>query len=154
MGSTGFRMSLRPLMPLLLFLCLAAPAAGAPRWPDVKIPLEFRDVQALDAWAATAFFGGYEKKAFSRDRKDVVVVIGMHTSGIATSELYVFDKQADESFSLMLWRRMTYEIVSVKDDHDALVFSTERDASGGLAERVVLTVPWDGLVADYGAFEN
>lgn len=101
--------------------------------------LKINDADAIIVWAKKTYLGGYERHQFTRDDKYVVVIVGMRTSGLATSEIAIFDKTPGGAFKLMLWRSSIYGFVSVKEAGDEIVFS---------AKTKVIVIPWSGVVLD------
>ena len=132
MGSTKLQISTWRW--LIFTLCFSAASAS-----EMNIPTEFTGLPAIDAWAKAAFFGGFEKHSFSREGKAVVAVIGMPTSGVATSEIVVLEAQKNGTYVLLLARRRMFGIVTVKESDDAIVFSVKSP---------ILIVPWTGIAVD------
>ena len=69
---------------------LAAPGIAA------EAPFEeaFANAEAVRGWATKSFFGGAHLQAFSRGGKEFLVVNGMPTSGLLTSQLVFFGRSA------------------------------------------------------------
>jgi hypothetical protein len=132
MGSTRIQIPTALWWCLTLWVCLSAASAS-----EMNIPANLPSAPEIEKWAGAAFFGGHATYPFSREGKSKIVVIGFPTSGVETSEIFIFDKQSDESFSLMLNRRRLFGTVKVKEIDDSLVFS-------GLSP--ILIVPWAGVV--------
>jgi hypothetical protein len=140
MGTATIRIPVPPRS-LAIVLIFTASALWA-RGPVTIDPFfgkdePFEDVAAIDAFATQAFIGGYGKRTFVRGEKELVIIVGMTTFGLATSTIVVFDKGPDGKYRFMLIRRRLYALVTVKEEHDNIVFS---------GKTTILVIPWDGVV--------
>jgi hypothetical protein len=99
----------------------------------------FKDGEAVVAWAKRTFVGGFNQFHFARGDKELLVIVGQPSSGIATSEIQVFDRSKDGGFRSMLSRRRLFGVIHVKEDGDSIVFS---------GTSPVLIIPWTGVVRD------
>jgi hypothetical protein len=138
MGAAKLQISLR--RPLAIVLILSAPALWA-RGSAMTDPFFGEDEPleneaAIEAFASRAF-NGYNKSTFVRGEKELVVIVGSTSSGLATSTIVVFDKWPDGKYQFMLIRRKLYGVVTVKEENDNIVFS---------GKTTILVIPWDGVV--------
>ena len=126
--------SLRKWRCLIAFFFLSKICAS-----EMEDMLKVNDANSIVAWANATYPGGYERSNFTRGDKTILVIVGMRTSGLATSEIAIFDKLAGDAFALMLWRPAIYGFISVAEVKDDIVF---------VAKDKVLVVPWSGVVHD------
>jgi hypothetical protein len=132
MGSTKLQIPTAFWWWLILLVAAIAPTKAA----EMNTPTDFPDSASVEKWAAASFFGGFEKHAFEQGDKTVLVIIGMPTSGIVTSEIVVLEKRQGGAFSLILLRRKMPGLVTVKNTEDSIVFSTRTP---------ILILPWTGV---------
>ena len=92
MGTTRF------LIPVLTALAASVSFAGSTKMKDASVDVNetFATGGDIKAWAAKSFFGGARTSEFSRDGNDLVLVNGMPTSGMITSQLYVYGRAKGE----------------------------------------------------------
>jgi hypothetical protein len=74
----------------------------------------------------------------TRGEKEVVVVICLRTSGVLTSETFVFDKHKD-GYRFMLLRNLLYQALTVRSEGDDIVLA---------GDTPVLRIPWNGVGAE------
>jgi hypothetical protein len=104
-----------------------------------KMDESFKDAEAVATWAKSTFVGGFNQFHFARGDKELLVIVGQPSSGIATSEIHVFDRSKDGGLRSMLCRRRLFGVVRVKEDGDNIIFS---------GNSPILIIPWTGVVRD------
>ena len=65
-------------------------------------PAEFADRKALTEWARSSSFGGARIDELAAASQSLVVVFRRHTSGVPTSEVFVFAER-DGKWHRLLW---------------------------------------------------
>ena len=105
----------------------------------------FPDTAAIEKWAKQSYFGGAHVEKFSRGGDELVVVSGMPTSGLLTSQLVVLGRGNGKSaYHVILKTAVFMGDVKVRQEKDGL----RADAEG----KGVLYIPFDlaGLVVHSG----
>jgi len=132
MGSTKLQIPAAVWWWLAILLLSVLPMNAS----EMSFPTEFPDTAAIDKWAGSSFLGGFEKHTFTHGDKSVLAVIGMPTSGVATSEIALLERRKNGAYTLILVRQKMFGIVTVKDADDAIVFSLRTP---------ILVIPWAGV---------
>jgi hypothetical protein len=115
-------------------------AAGAD--PTDLAGQTFTDEAAIKAWAAKSFFGGATSQTFSRGGKELIVVDGMPTSGLLTSQFVFFGRSASaDAYRVVLRTGVLQGDAKAKEDRGGVVVV----ANG----KTLLLVPFElvGVVA-------
>jgi hypothetical protein len=92
----------------------------------------------VQEWADGEYIGGNEVHLFEHAGKKAVVVLGMPTSGRATTQITVLEPWPTGKLAVILTRRTVEGIVGVFEDERGLVFADE-------VGEPVLVVPWNGV---------
>jgi len=103
-----------------------------------EAPATFRNLRAVQEWADGEFIGGNEVHVFEHAGKEAVVVLGMPTSGRATTQITVLEPWHANELAVILTRRTVEGIVRVFEDQRGLVFLDE-------VGEPLLTIPWNGV---------
>ncbi len=90
----------------------------------------------VTSWATENFFGGFDLEKLSKNNATVIAVVGIPTSGVSTSELYLY-QLLDERLKLVAYRPRINGIVEVKADKKNIYFFRD--------EVTVLSVAWHSL---------
>lgn len=137
MGSTRF-----PLLTAALLLSGVPSLSSATPVPRIEKKSEYSSVDEIKAWASTAFFGGYEMQAISLKGKRIIVIIGQPTSGLVTSEVFVFSGLPNEKLEYIVHRNRLVGMAGARKKEDSIELVVS-DREGH--ERVFLVIPADGL---------
>ena len=100
---------------------------------------------AIEKWAKQSYFGGAHVEKFSKGGNELVVVSGMPTSGLLTSQLVVLGRgNGKTEYHVILRTAVFMGDVKVRQEKDGL----RADAEG----KGVLYIPFDlaGLVVHSG----
>ena len=103
-------------------------------------PKSFEDDTELEHWANVSFFGGFEFQELKKGDIDIVAVVGVPTSGVATSELYIY-QVIDNRLELVLYRSRMNGIVKIDSDSENIYFFRE--------DRAVLSIAWHGFATGW-----
>lgn len=96
----------------------------------------FRDTAAIEKWAKENFFGGASITRHSKDDRELVVVNGMPTSGLLTSQVLVLGRAAtNPEYHVILKSAVFMGDVRLHEERDGLV----ADVKG----RAVLYIPFE-----------
>ena len=110
----------------------ACPPAAA------DVPGTFPTIRAVQEWAEREYFGGSEVYVFEHGTKKAIVVLGMRTSGLRSTEVLVLEARGTDSLGLILTRQMVPTFLFVLEDDKGLAFVDE----DGMP---VLVLPWNGV---------
>jgi hypothetical protein len=127
------------LMKVVAVVCyLSSQAHGA---INMDLEKSFRTGDEINVWAQGFFFGGCHTTPFSREGKDLVVVIGQPTSGLSTSQVILFGRQrATDEYSLILASGVIAGSIVVKEDANGVVLLAR--------DKPILVVPFDLATAN------
>jgi hypothetical protein len=116
----------------VLLACAAAPSVAAP----LDSFQTFATVAAVKAWSEKSFFGGTRTELFSNEGSELLVVNGMPTSGLLTSQLIFFGRSApNHPYRMILGTGVIQgDARATKDGHGISV---------SVDGRVLLVVPFD-----------
>jgi hypothetical protein len=103
--------------------------------PDFGIPGSFPNRESIHRWAHQAFFGGFDAFESQHGKTEVLVLIGMPTSGFPTSHLSVFRKTDEGGYELIFTKETVPGIMKIEESPEGLKFKTDR---------VWLILPWSG----------
>jgi hypothetical protein len=96
----------------------------------------FRDMAAIEKWAKQSYFGGASVTKYSKDDRELIVVKGMPTSGLPTSQIVVFGRAARiPEYRVILKSAVFMGDVKVRQEKDGLT----ADAKG----KAVFYVPFE-----------
>jgi hypothetical protein len=122
----------------VIALAIAASATGLSREGLADKPRSdsFRDTAGIEKWAKQTYFGGASVKKYSKDGRELVVVSGMPTSGLLTTQLVVLSRAAERSeYQAILKSAVFMGDVKVRQDKDGVT----ADAEG----KTLFYVPFD-----------
>jgi len=118
---------------------------GLPLRGEGKVKTTFSTQIEVKTWADSAFFGGHDIGKFTKGNVEALVVFGSHSSGIPSSETYVFCKTKDNQFKLILTRASVAGILKAYEVPDGIEVRTQKN-------KLVLFVPWYGIAEDLDYF--
>jgi hypothetical protein len=96
----------------------------------------FAAVGEIEKWAQHNYFGGAKVEAFAKNGRDLVVVSGMPTSGLLTTQLVVLGRRSAKSeYRVVLRTAVFMGDLKIKPGNDGL--TADRDG------KAVLYVPFD-----------
>lgn len=111
MGASRFSF----LIPLICFALTLLDTLAYAR--DMNMNLSFPSVEGVMEWSRKSYFGGFTHKVFNRNESELLVVVGMPTSGILTSQVVVFGRSKSNGlFSILLTTRVIDADVQIKED--------------------------------------
>ena len=91
----------------------------------------------IEKWATSEFLS-VRTELHQIEGVELCIVFASVTSGVQSTETYVFTKSASEVWNLILWRAMVFDQLIVYETEHALDFKNSR----GL---VLFSIPFDGL---------
>jgi hypothetical protein len=132
-------MNLTKWLQFVVFL-LVATASGISREGRAERPRSdaFPDAAAIEKWAKQSYFGGAQVEQFPRLGRELVVVNGMPTSGLLTSQLVVFGRgRGKTEYHVILKTAVLMDHVRVSQDQEGL--------TAYVAGKAVLRIPFELL---------
>lgn len=100
------------------------------------------NLEEIESWASSFFVGPPEFQHFEINETQVVVVVGQRTSGIVTSEVFVFSESRKDCFRLVVYRNKVMGIATARQKGKKLEFVTW---GVDKKERVFLIIPENGF---------
>jgi hypothetical protein len=122
----------------VLALVAAVCASGVSREGRADKPRgdSFRDTAAIEKWAKRNYFGGAQLKTYGKDGRELVVVNGMPTSGLLTTQLVVLGRaDGNTEYRVILKSAVFMGDVKIRQEVDGLVAE--------IKGTTVLHVPFD-----------
>ncbi len=137
MGSTRFSFLI-----ILALVVVYQVSYGITNSQAEEMKSKYSNIDEIRAWASSAFIGGYETQVFCVREKQVVVVIGQPTSGLVTSEVYVFSGCLGRELDLILYRTRLMGIADAMLVDESIELGV-RDREGH--DIVFLVIPAAGM---------
>lgn len=122
----------------IVALAIVAAVSGASEEVRADKPgaVIFRDTAAIEKWAKQAYFGGASVTKYAKDGRELVVVNGMPTSGLHTSQVVILCRAAGTSeYHVTLKSAVFMGDVKVRQEKDGLT----ADVKG----KTVFNVPFE-----------
>jgi hypothetical protein len=130
-------MTLTKWLQFIVFVIVAT-ASGVSREGRAEKPRSeaFPDMAAIEKWAKQSYFGGARVEKFSTLNRELVVVSGMPTSGLLTSQLVILGRgDAKTGYHVILKTAVFVGDVRVSRD--------EHGVTANVEHRAVLHIPFD-----------
>jgi len=125
----------KPLQISLAIMASAIAVSGESR-ADKSRGDTFRDTAAVEKWAKQSYFGGASITKYSKEDRELVVVNGMPTSGLLTSQLVFLGRfGGNPEYHVILKSAVFMDDVKVRQEKDGLAAT----AKG----KTVFYVPFD-----------
>ena len=104
---------------------------------SMELTENFDSESAIVEWSTKEFFGGVERYSFTNSNRTLLVVLGMPTSGIPTSQVYIYQKLGVK-YKLVAFRNTVPGIAKVNSDQLAV--------SVAVKGVTILGLSWDSVV--------
>jgi len=120
------------------WLAAAVPAFAADE-PETSV----QSLEEVSAWAKKRYGPAFEQHEFKRGDQEAIVVIGMPTFGLATSEVYLFGRAKSGPFKLLVTMSRFIGIAEAKDTGTGIEVSDVYRSKS--PPTPLLFIPWTGI---------
>ena len=96
-----------------------------------------KTVEEIKQWATSEFLSARTEE-YKFGYKQLCVVFSSITSGVHSTEIFVYSKSSEDGWKLFLWRGMVMEQVTASQSEASVNFKTE----GG---RLLFSLPLEGI---------